>query len=90
MLLCSDGSIYIGHTDNLDERLAKHRMRMYGGYTARRLPVRLIFSDWFYSRDEAFAAEYRLKKWSRAKKFALARGDIGMLKLLAGRRTPNR
>ena len=75
VLGCSDGSLYVGHTDDLDARLSAHRSRRYAGYTARRLPIRLIFSEPFNTRDEAFAAERQIKGWSRAKKLALARGE---------------
>ena len=75
MLLCADGSLYTGHTDNLESRLAAHEAGTVKGYTSCRRPVRLIFAEGFPTRDEAFAAERRIKGWSRAKKLALARGD---------------
>ena len=75
MLRCADGSIYTGHADNLEARLAAHRMRVFSGYTASRLPVRLIFQEQFATRDEAFARERQIKGWSRRKKLALASGD---------------
>ncbi|MBI2912849.1 MAG: GIY-YIG nuclease family protein [Chloroflexi bacterium] len=83
MLRCADGSIYTGHTDDLEARLAAHRLRVYCGYTSTRLPVRLIFHEQFPTRDEAFAAERRIKRWSRAKKLALARGDWRELRRLS-------
>jgi len=87
MLLCSDDSIYVGHTDNLDERLAAHEQRRYSGYTAKRLPAKLIFSERLPTRDDAFSAERRIKGWTRAKKLALAEGDWEMVSRLALRRT---
>ena len=75
ILRCSDGSLYVGHTDDLDARLHAHRSRRYDGYTAKRQPVELIYSETFVTRDDAFAAEHQLKGWSRAKKLALADGD---------------
>jgi predicted GIY-YIG superfamily endonuclease len=75
MLECADGSIYTGHTDDLDWRLAAHQLGTFRGYTANRRPVRLIFQAQFASREEAFAAERRIKGWSRRKKLALTRGD---------------
>jgi predicted GIY-YIG superfamily endonuclease len=90
MLLCNDGSIYVGHTDDLQLRLAQHRNRTFGGYTAKRRPVRLIFSEVFCTRDDAFAVERQIKGWSRAKKLALACGDWTLLRALATRRTPDR
>jgi predicted GIY-YIG superfamily endonuclease len=83
MLRCADGSIYTGHSDNLELRLAAHRMRTFSGYTASRLPVRLIFQEQFATRDEAFARERQIKRWSRSKKLALARGDWGAVQMLS-------
>ena len=85
MLRCSDGSYYIGHTDDLQLRLTQHRDGTLGGYTAKRLPVELVWSDLFADRDSAFAAERQVKGWSRAKKEALIRGDWAALQRLASR-----
>ena len=90
MLHCSENSIYVGQTDDLEARLGAHRRRRYCGYTAKRLPVRFIFSEKFPTRDEAFGAERRIKGWSRAKKMALARGDWGSVVQLAAIRSTDR
>ena len=75
LLRCNDGSYYAGHTDDLDLRIVQHQSGELGGYTAKRLPVTLVWSEWFQSRDDAFAVERKLKGWSRAKKEALIAGD---------------
>ena len=75
LLRCNDGSYYVGHTDDLEQRMAQHTAGALGGYTAKRLPVKLLWSDTFQTRDDAFAAERKLKGWSRAKKEALVAGD---------------
>ncbi len=75
MLECADGSIYTGHSDDLEARLAAHQAGTFPGYTHGRRPVRLIYCDTTETRDEAFAMERRIKGWSRAKKLALAGGD---------------
>ena len=50
MLLCVDGSYYIGTARNgLETRVAEHNAGSFGGYTAKRRPVRLIFSQQFDS-----------------------------------------
>src|SRR2546429_163201 len=90
MLLCADGSIYVGHTEDLGARLAAHRSRHYSGYTAKRLPVRLIFAESFNTREEAFAAERQIKGWRRSKKLALATGDWLAVQELASIRSPER
>jgi tRNA/rRNA methyltransferase len=83
MLHCSDGCYYIGHTDNLEQRLSAHQSGLIPGYTSRRRPVTLIWHDTFSSRDEAFQCERQIKGWSRSKKEALARGDWAELRRLA-------
>ena len=89
-LLCRDGSIYTGQTDNLELRVAQHHAGGYCRYTAMRRPLRLIFSDSFASRDEALTAERMLKGWRRSKKLALARGDWKLVRELAAIRSPDR
>ncbi|WP_332811001.1 GIY-YIG nuclease family protein [Sphingomonas sp.] len=75
MLHCEDRSFYVGHTDNLEARIAAHSFGSFGGYTASRLPVALVWSEQFPTRLEALAMERRIKGWTRAKKMALIRDD---------------
>ena len=66
--------------------MAAHRQRRYSGYTASRLPVLLVWTEEFPSRDEAFNCERQIKGWSRAKKQALIKGDWYELHRLASSR----
>ncbi|MEH3035915.1 MAG: GIY-YIG nuclease family protein [Sphingomonas adhaesiva] len=75
LLRCSDGSYYAGHTDHLEHRVAQHQGGAIPGYTHDRRPVELAWSQEFSTRDEALAAERRIKGWSRAKKEALIVSD---------------
>jgi predicted GIY-YIG superfamily endonuclease len=75
MLRCSDGSYYVGHTDNLDMRMSQHEMGTLGGYTSLRRPVELVFAQECSSREEALQRERQIKGWSRGKKEALIHGD---------------
>ena len=75
ILRCSDGSYYVGHTNNLEHRLAAHERGAIEGYTLSRRPVELVFSDRFSTRLEAFHRERQVKGWSRARKEALINGD---------------
>jgi len=83
LLECADGSIYCGHTDDLEARISAHQLGTFRGYTFKRRPVRLIFHEQFSSRAEALAAERQIKGWSRSKKLALARGDWKKVQRLA-------
>jgi predicted GIY-YIG superfamily endonuclease len=79
ILKCKDSSYYVGHTDNLEKRLFEHNNMTYLGYTASRLPVDLVFKQMFESREAAFMAERKIKKWTRLKKEALIKGDFQSL-----------
>ena len=83
MLLCADGSFYVGQTDDLEKRIDQHEAGVGCAYTAKRLPVRLAWSQEFGKREEAKEAEARLKGWSRAKKQALIRNDFESVSALA-------
>jgi putative endonuclease len=90
ILLCADGSYYTGTArSELEYRIAQHNAGTYDGYTARRRPVTLVFSQWFDRITDAIAAERQVKGWSRAKKEALIRGDFERLPELSKRRRPH-
>ena len=83
ILECVDGSYYVGHSDNLEDRLLQHQSGALGGYTKHRRPVRVVYSQEFLTRDAVFAAERQVKGWTRKKKEALIRGDLDELRRLA-------
>ena len=83
ILQCNDGSYYIGHTDNLEKRIAEDSSGFYKGYTFKKLPVYLVYNEKFETREEAFAAERKVKKWSRDKREALIKGDFKSISLFA-------
>jgi putative endonuclease len=87
ILRCADGSYYTGTArSGLDRRVAEHNAGAFGGYTAQRRPVTLVFSRWFDRITDAIAAERQVKGWSRAKKEALIWGNFGSLPRLSKRR----
>ncbi|MEX2598884.1 MAG: GIY-YIG nuclease family protein [Dehalococcoidia bacterium] len=83
ILRCADDSYYIGHTEDLEARIAAHQMGRIPGYTQKRRPVTLVFSQDFPTREEALAAERQIKGWNRNKKEALIREQWDLLPLLA-------
>ena len=88
MLLCADNSFYVGHTDDLQTRLASHSAGEIKGYTQSRRPVVLVFSQEFPTRSEALEGERRIKGWSLAKKAALVRGDFAGVSGIAKKGSP--
>jgi putative endonuclease len=75
VLKCADNSYYTGHTEDLERRIAEHSIGGFCAYTSKRRPVELLWASDFPTRHEALECELKVKKWSRAKKEALARSD---------------
>ncbi len=88
ILKCTDGSYYVGKYQGADlgTRVGEHNNRAFpNSYTAKRLPVILVWSEWFSRYDAAVAFERQIKGWSRAKKEALICGDWDGLQQLSRR-----
>jgi predicted GIY-YIG superfamily endonuclease len=86
ILLCADGSYYVGTTiSGLDRRFAEHQDGTFGGYTSTRRPVRLVFDQHFVRLENAAIAERQVKGWRREKKEALIHGDFALLPVLSKR-----
>ncbi|MCE5340037.1 MAG: GIY-YIG nuclease family protein [Planctomycetaceae bacterium] len=87
ILKCSDESYYVGHTNNIQERIKRHNTGQGAKWTACRLPVKLVYEESFQSENEAIKRESQIKHWSHKKKNALVSGNFKMLKALSGCRS---
>ena len=67
-MLASDrnGTVYVGHTDDLTERVRQHREKELPGFTAMYAVDRLVWFEAHDDRDGAFRRERQIKKWYRA------------------------
>jgi len=85
MLRLRNGTIYIGHTNDPDRRIREHSTARGSKATRDSSPSALIYTEQLPDRASAVSRERQLKRWSRAKKLALANGDLSALKRLARR-----
>jgi putative endonuclease len=74
ILECSDGSYYIGSTNNLELRIQQHSVGEGSNHTRKHLPVKLVYFEEFERIDYAFNREKQVQKWRREKKEALIDG----------------
>lgn len=74
ILLCSNGSYYVGSTSNLELRLKEHS-KGKSSYTSAHLPVKLVYTEEYNDLTEARHREMQLHKWSRVKKEKLISGE---------------
>ena len=70
LLLCCDGKIYCGVTNDLEKRLDAHNRGIASRFTRARLPVRLMATSRPMGKAEAFRLEYRIKRLPKEKKLA--------------------
>jgi len=83
ILRLKSGKLYIGATTDLSARYQDHQSGRACQTTRVDPPIALVHSEKFDSFPEARKREAQAKRWSRAKKEALASGDLAMLKKLA-------
>ena len=72
ILVCADGTLYTGWTNDLEKRLAVHNAGKGAKYTRSRRPVRLFYYEEFEEKGEAQRRECEIKRLPREKKLALA------------------
>lgn len=67
-----DGVLYIGVTDNIDERVKEHKLKIYPkSFTAKYNCECLAYFEEFENGSEAEKREKQFKKWKRQWKIDL-------------------
>lgn len=75
ILECSDKTLYVGATNDLEKRLHEHNNLKSGAhYTKIRRPVVLKYSETVPDLATARAREAEFKRWSRARKLKFILG----------------
>ncbi len=83
ILRCSDGSLYVGHTNDVEQREREHQEGRGGSYTRQQRPVSVVYRQEFPTVEDAVRREHQIKRWSCKKKEALITSDMQTLKLLS-------
>jgi putative endonuclease len=71
MLLCGDGSLYVGATKDRVGRTKRHNWGVGSRHTALRRPVNLVWQERHEDERSARKREAELKGWRREKKLGL-------------------
>jgi putative endonuclease len=90
VLLCNDGTFYVGSTWDLATRVDQHIGGFGCEYTSKRKPVVLTYAEEYERRDEAWAREKQVQGWSHAKRLALVEGRLDDLRVLSRSRASAR
>ncbi|MGB9429228.1 MAG: GIY-YIG nuclease family protein [Gammaproteobacteria bacterium] len=65
------GTLYIGMTSNLIQRVWQHKMKLVKGFTEKYDVCRLVYYECCGSAEAAIRRERQMKKWNRAWKIRL-------------------
>lgn len=76
ILLCKDGSYYIGSSNDINKRVKEHLGGKGGRYTRSHRPQRLVYQEELATKSKALKREVQLKKWPKARKEALVQRFI--------------
>lgn len=71
ILLCEDGSLYTGSSNNPNQRLLDHKNGKGGHYTRSHKPIKLIYQEQLSTQSEALKRERQIKGWGREKKIKI-------------------
>lgn len=65
------GTVYIGVTSNLTQRIHEHKTHQFEGFTDKYNCIQLVYYEFHDSMNEAIVREKQMKKWNREWKFRL-------------------
>tara|TARA_B110000285_G_C14539734_1_gene344465 strand:+ start:111 stop:410 length:300 start_codon:yes stop_codon:yes gene_type:complete len=83
ILKCSNNTYYTGSTKHLERRILQHQSGAGANYTKKHQPVELAYYEEYNRIDTAFYREKQVQNWSKAKKEALIKGELGKLNELS-------
>jgi len=65
------GTLYIGITSRLDQRIFQHKQHTFAGFTSKYGADRLLYWESYDDVQKAIGREKQLKGWRRERKVAL-------------------
>jgi len=82
ILRTSSNTLYVGQTNNLEKRIKEHKNKSNRSakYIRYFSSFELVYSETYKTRKKAMQREAQLKRWSKAKKEALVKNDLILLK----------
>ena len=68
MILCTDGTLYTGITNDVKRRLSQHAGRAGAKYFRGRKPMEVVYLEGGHTRSSASQREARIKQMRRSDK----------------------
>ena len=83
ILQCQNGLLYVGIAKDVGNRFKQHLIGKGARQTMINKPLRIVYIEGPMQEVQATERERQLKKWSKQKKIALAKGNFVELRGLA-------
>ena len=83
ILRCRNGTFYVGHSSDISKRIKRHQDGSGARHTRQLKEFSLVYVEGPLEPNSAIKRERQLKRWTRAKKTALIKGELVELKLLS-------
>jgi len=71
IMASSTGTLYVGVTNNIYQRVHQHQEGLVDGFTKKYAVNRLVYFEVFHYIGNAIAREKEIKSWRRSKKVGL-------------------
>lgn len=75
LALCANGSLYVGSTKNVEQRIAMHNAGQGGRYTRTNRPLKLLKFLTFNTKTAALKAEFKIKRLLPSQKLVVFFSD---------------
>jgi len=66
-----NGTLYIGVTSNLPQRIQQHKNNQFDGFSKKYNVKQLVYFEQHETAESAITSEKQIKKWNRAWKLKL-------------------
>ena len=76
MLLCADGSLYTGVSNNVEKRFLDHFNQKGARNTKSHKPIKVVYAQEFDSQLGALKRERQIKGWNREKKIKILKINL--------------
>lgn len=80
MVRCSDGTLYTGWTNHIEQRLQNHNSGKGAKYTRSRTPVELVYLEISETKQEAMRKEVYYKRLTRRQKEAMIASEQNLVR----------
>jgi putative endonuclease len=70
------GKYYIGHTNNLEGRISRHKSN-HRGFTGKVNDWTAVYSEEYSTKSEAYSREMKVKNWKIRKKIEELINNLG-------------